>query len=436
MTDSSDSSTKDHAQALVDDPAHYIDSVSAMADSSELSAAEDIVSSSGMKLVARGARINAGLREKLRGHGVSGKVLEQSLSITGGVTPESLAIEMRNLFQEDTWLKRLETKSGDPGAMRYGVSYLKLPREILFRLTVARDQRPELYHHSNSVAVISHYLALRLHLRQSTINNVLVGALCHDLGELYIDPAILKPGRVVTGEERRFIYAHPVAGWLMVRDLAGVDSEAAGAIIEHHERLDGSGYPQGKKADAIGLPGRILAAAEVSASIMARFGDHRRLSTLLRLSNEKYDPKVASLLHDALIADAPPTIELGHDTFAKNLAGFAAVLDAWTRLRSVATLAQSVPGEFLSERMLNLRAVVLRFGFDPDGLDMLVKLAEEDATIAAELTAVAAELQFQLADLGREFDRRSPDWQKSVDQQTLTALSEWRRQLQDSIDGW
>ena len=162
MTDSSDSPTKVHAQALVDDPAHYIDSVSAMADSRELSAAEDIVSSSGIKLVGRGTRIDASLREKLRGHGLSGKVLEQRLSITGGVNPESLANDIGNLYKKDAWLKRLETRSGDPGAMRYGVSYLKLPREILFRLTVARDQRPDLYHHSISVAVISHYLALRL----------------------------------------------------------------------------------------------------------------------------------------------------------------------------------------------------------------------------------------------------------------------------------
>ena len=221
----------------------------------------------------------------------------------------------------------------------------------------------------------------------------------------------------------------------MVRELAGVDLEAANAIIQHQERLDGSGYPNGSKADAIGLPGRILAAADVSASVMARFGDHRRLSTLLRLNSKKYDPKVVSLLHDALVSDVPPTIEFGHDAFAKVLAGFAAVLDGWTRLRSVAELAQSVPGEFLSERMFNLRAVVLQFGFDPDSLDMLLKLAGEDATIAAELTAVTDELRFQLADLGREFDRRSPDWQSTVDQQILTELSDWRRQLHDSIDG-
>lgn len=423
------------AQSIVDNATHYVDSVSAMSGGNDLSATEDIISLSGIKLVARGMRIDANLREKLCGHHLSGATLEKSISISGGITPESLAIDTGHLIDGDAWFKRLETISGDPGAMRYGMSRLELPREILFRLTVARDQRPALYRHLLNVAVISHYLALRLQMRQGNIDNLLIAALCHDLGELYIDPVILGSGHRVTDDERRFIYAHPIMGWMMVRELPGVDSEVASTIIQHQERLDGSGYPHGKRDDAIGLPGRILATADVSASIMARFSDHRRLSTLLRLNNKKYDPRVVGLLHDAIIQETTPAqqLECG-ETLMKRLASFASFLDGWSQLRAVTDIARGVSCEFISERMSNLRMIIRQVGFDPDGLDMLLKLVKEDATIATEMTVLVDELQFQLADLGREFDRHSLGWSSTIDPLAAVALADWRRQLQDCLE--
>lgn len=79
--------------------------------------------------------------------------------------------------------------------------------------------------------------------------------------------------------------------------------------------------------------------------------------------------------------------------------------------------------------MYNVRTAVLAFGFDPDSLDMPLKLAEEDATIATELAAVVDELQFQLADLGREIARRATDWDDALTPPVAIALANWRQQL-------
>jgi hypothetical protein len=417
---------------MIDDAGHYLGAVSAMAGSHEMSAAEDIVSASGILLVARGTRIGPGLREKLSGHRLSGTVVEKSLAVAGGVTAASLAVDIARTIDGDPWFVRLAAKSGDPAAMRHGASRLKLPHEILFRLSLARDQRPALYRHSLGVAIISHYLALRSKLKPAPIDSILVAALCHDLGELHTDPAILEPGHRVTDEERQFIYVHPITGWLIVRDLAGLDPEIARAVLQHQERLDGSGYPYGKKDKEIGMAGRILAAADVSETIMARFGDHRRLTTLLRLNQRKYDRNVLGLLHEAVGPEAE-AVPFERETQSRHLTGFAAILEGWSRLRAETGIARSAAGPFLSERMFNLRTVVIQFGFDPDSLEMLLGLAEEDASIAAELTAVIDELQFQLADLGREYDRRAPAWKDGLDPIVGVALDDWRQQLQACI---
>jgi len=423
------------AQSMVDDASHYVDSVSAMTASHELHVVKDIVSSSGVKLVASGMKIDPHLREKLSGHRLSGTTLEQSLVIVEGVSPESLSFDISRLLDEDSWFKQLAAKSGDSAALRHGTSRLNLPHEILFRLTVAREQRPELYRHTLSVTIISHYLALRLSLKPAALDSVLIAALCHDLGELYTDPAILDAGHRVSDEERRFIYVHPITGWLIVSALKVLDPEVAKAVLQHQERLDGSGYPAGVKGEAIGMAGRILAAADISASIMSRFRDHRRLSTLLRLNGAKYDRKVVDLIHEAFITKEQSTAKYESVVSRQRLVAFAQLLEGWSQLRANEVMAKTAPVVFLTERMYCLRTVVLACGFDPDSLEESLQLAEEDAAIATELAAVIDELKFQLADLEHEIERHEAAWSRTLDPAASNALNDWRRQLHDCNAG-
>ena len=431
MTKNDSQTNESIAQSMIDDAVHYVGSVSAMANSHDLSVVEDICSTSGVKLLARGAKIDGSLHEKLFNHRLSGPALEKGLSVAGAVTPDSLALDIGRLIDEDHWLKQLAHKSGDPGALRYGVSRLSLPHEILFRLTVAREQHPGLYRHSLSVTIISHYLALRLKLTPKSIDSVLIAALCHDLGELYTDPAILDPGHKITDEERRFIYVHPITGWLIVRSIESLDPEVAKAVIQHQERLDGSGYPYGIKGEGIGMAGRILAAADISASIMSRLKDHRRLSTLLRLNGAKYDRKIVDLLLEAMLPKAPSSAQYVEDASRTCLVNFAQLINGWSELRSNTATAASGPVAFLTERMYSIRTVVVASGFDPDSLDTALQLAAEDSTIATELAAVIDELKYQLADLEREIDRRAPVWSDSADPLASVAVSNWRQHLHD-----
>ena len=425
MNSSDKQNVETAAQSLLDASPHYVDSVSEISESHVLCATDDIVSASGIKLVARGSQIDKRLIEKLSDHRLSSTQLERNISIRGGVTTESLALDTARLIDDEAWFKVLAAKSGDPVDMRHGLSRLKLPDEILFRLTVAREKRPELYHHSLVVSIISQYLALRLKLKQAVIDKLLIAALCHDLGELYTNPAILEPGHQITEDERRFIYVHPITGWLIVRNLPGLDPDIAKAIIQHQERLDGSGYPNGLKEDAIGQIGRILAAADISASIMVRFRDHRRLSTLLRLNSKKYDRQLIDLLHEAILAETPSTAQLERQELTNRFSGLAKLLDAWSHLRANPETAETAPVIFLTERMYNLRTVVLSFGFDPDSFEVPLELAEEDAEIAAELAAVIDELQFQLKELRLEIDRHSASWAETLDPLAFAALNQW-----------
>ena len=164
---------------------------------------------------------------------------------------------------------------------------------------------------------------------------------------------------------------------------------------------------------------------------MARFKDHRRLSTLLRLNGTKYDRKIVDLLLDAIISKTPGSAQYVEAASRKCLADFAQLLNGWSHLRSNAVTAATAPVVFLNERMYSIRTVIVASGFDPDSLDTALQLAAEDSTIATELAAVIDELKFQLTDLEREIDRRAPVWLDAIDPISSVAFGDWRRQLCD-----
>lgn len=427
MTTTSNTSYEDMArQSLKEDP-HYGVMVTEMADQKEVIASEDIYAANGTKLITKDTIIGSGLLEGLLKHKLL-KPVDQSLIVQNGVTAESLARETARLAEEDHNLQHLVAWTGDARALPQGLVNLSLSPQMAFKLTVAKEQRPHLFHHLLLVSVIAHYLAVRRKLSGNDLDRLLCAALFHDLGELYTDPALLNSSHPLSEIEWRHIYAHPITGYLIARETAGIDPAVPIAILQHHERLDGSGYPYGLHGARIGTLARIVSVADVCASIFARFGNNERLSTLMRLNRQKYDPELLALLHEGF--GHPASCSAVPDIAAlPRLKAVAQLLKAWGELRVAlsGTGGNSPPAEleFLFVRMVNLRSMLLQFGFDPDSLQLLVELAADDTQVANELTAALDELHWQFTDLERETSRRR--------ETVRTALSADENRL---LDGW
>ncbi len=103
------------------------------------------------------------------------------------------------------------------------------------------------FQHSVDVAIISAMIGKRLELEEERLRQLVLGAMLHDVGKVFVSLDILcKPGRLTHAEFEQ-IKVHPVLGWRMLR----VSAEATENLIahhvcyQHHERQDGSGYPRG-----------------------------------------------------------------------------------------------------------------------------------------------------------------------------------------------
>jgi putative nucleotidyltransferase with HDIG domain len=115
--------------------------------------------------------------------------------------------------------------------------------------------------HQRRVAELVLAMAGEMHLAENDIHAVHLAAIVHDLGKIQVPAEILsKPGKLLPLEFELIKY-HPTSGYNILKDV-DFPWPIAEIVYQHHERLDGSGYPRGLKGDEILLAAKILAVAD------------------------------------------------------------------------------------------------------------------------------------------------------------------------------
>lgn len=132
--------------------------------------------------------------------------------------------------------------------------------KVLAKTVDARDSYTKF--HSERVSKICVRLAKELGLSDADIHELEIAAYLHDIGKLGIPDSILHKESALLEEEKIVMRNHPMIGFKMLEDMPFLKNILS-AIKYHHERIDGTGYPEGLKGDAIPLPAKIMAVADV-----------------------------------------------------------------------------------------------------------------------------------------------------------------------------
>jgi PAS domain S-box-containing protein/putative nucleotidyltransferase with HDIG domain len=165
-------------------------------------------------------------------------------------------------------------------------------------VAVAMEKRdPYTAGHQQRVALIAEKIAHEMDLEEGVIEGLRLGAMIHDIGKIYVPAEILaRPGRL-TETEMSIIKTHSQVGYDIVKDVA-FPWPVEKMILQHHERLDGSGYPNGIKGDEIILEARILCVADVVEAMAshrpyrAGLGIEAAMEEIKGNSGNIYDPLV------------------------------------------------------------------------------------------------------------------------------------------------
>jgi len=183
--------------------------------------------------------------------------------------------------------------------------------------------------HSERVAIISRWLAERVAeqepLDEEQIHRIYLAGLLHDIGKIGVDENVLRKNGKLTPEEREIIQRHPSIGAGILRGIKQMRDIVPG-VLQHHERVDGKGYPDGLVGDQISLTAKILGLAD-SFDAMTSKRVYRDAMTLDRALEEiqkglgtQFDEKIGRIflesdiyhLWDMIQENGPAMYGVGH----------------------------------------------------------------------------------------------------------------------------
>lgn len=126
------------------------------------------------------------------------------------------------------------------------------------------------FQHSLNVAIYSLTIGIDLGFSEKELSDLGVGAIFHDIGKVFIEEEILKKKGKLTDKEFKSIQDHPKLGFDYIRKQTDLSSVIAHCAYQHHERLDGSGYPRHLKGEDIHIYAKIIAIADVFDAVTSK----------------------------------------------------------------------------------------------------------------------------------------------------------------------
>ena len=174
--------------------------------------------------------------------------------------------QIASMFEEARMGKVAQTESAASITNEIYLSVMRNPGALI---SLSRLKTVDDYTYMHSVAVCALMIALgrNMGLDEAIIKPLGMAGLLHDIGKMKIPDEVLnKPGKL-TDEEFEVAKSHPLSGWEMLKDAPEVDDIALDVCLHHHERVDGSGYPEKLCGDTMSLYAKMGAVCDVYDAI-------------------------------------------------------------------------------------------------------------------------------------------------------------------------
>lgn len=372
---------------------HALATILEASETRRIIAATDIFDLAGTKLWARNQPVSAELQRKLLDRKLR-EPLEACLLAEDGVTPASLASALAELIEREVRLAPLLRPQASK--LLREVTHLHLHPVAQLLLSAAQAARPAAFDHAIAAMGLAGALMAQHGGQTPDIRLAMLCGLLHDLGEMYIAPEFgeADADRELDTLSYRQLVVHPHVGLLLVAQLTNYPGAVARAVAEHHERLDGSGYPHRLSGDRISVLGRLVAVADAALAALRSTHDALpRASVALRAVPGEFDLAwVGHLTRAARGAPMLPPVMEPADIRARREA-LGEVLQSAEDSVALLAVGERSPAMRAALEMASFLVARLRIGWNESGLWHPQAATGLDA---AEVEAMEDELYFRL----------------------------------------
>ncbi|MDH3459747.1 MAG: HD domain-containing protein [Burkholderiaceae bacterium] len=385
---------------------HALATILEASETRSIIASRDIFDISGTKLWARDQPVSQSLQRKLLDRQLR-QPLESCLLAEDGITAHSLVKSIESLLASDTPLAPMLR----PYAEKLVREVARLPLHSVAQLllTASEAARPESFEHAVQAMALNGALTISHGGSTQDLRLALLCGLVHDLGEMYIDPMYgeADADRALDFQSYQQLVVHPHVGNLLIEQLTDYPPAVARAVAEHHERLDGTGYPHCLQRDQVSPLGQQLAVTEATLGVL-RGGNQNlsRASVALRVVPGEYNLSWVGMISDGARSQPGLRATLSIGEIQTRLSQLEAALQL--AQDTVGTLTKAAESENMKGALTLAQHLLdrLRKGWNSSGLWCMESVSEQDAP---EVEAIEDELLFRLRSIQRAALLRARD---------------------------
>lgn len=240
--------------------------------------------------------------------------LESYLKLSDIMSHTDIYTEINQLVDGDASYHAIDQHYGKASVLEQCCDTLKAYPDLLEILTVFKIEAKEHYEQSILSAFLSYIVGLIAKYPQEKIEAAFLAGLLHDIGLLFVPRSCLDKTKILSAKEWHDMQLHPIVGFKMLKTVDEFPHNARKAVLEHHERPDGSGYPIGKdETDITELGSLISLLDDVIVIHNKRFKPLGRslqnILPIIQMNTFGYQANVVSSMTIAIKQSPPPEAE-------------------------------------------------------------------------------------------------------------------------------
>ena len=240
---------------------HYARYLAALNEYNEVASTEDIVTDNGELLCRKGTRITSKVADSIVQHKLV-KPLEEQVQISNILDGTALFGMCQGLLKKYPDMRQVHDSQKFEVECKQLFTGQALHPTLIQKFTVLKQQRPNDLDKGIFSGWMAALIAREMGLDKENIYAAFISGLAHDIGFIHLDPAMLNKTGEFTPEEWRAMQSHVVVGQKILENIPDLPPQTARAVLEHHERCDGSGYPAGKTDDELAVLGQVIGMAD------------------------------------------------------------------------------------------------------------------------------------------------------------------------------
>jgi hypothetical protein len=239
----------------------YLLRAATLASQCKIIAATDIYSAQNTLLIPQGTFISTDVAAAVYSQRLS-KPLEDCLHVEPLLDSVQLEAHFIAIMQQDDLLTAANEHQDIASILKNHINaYDNFPL-LKQKITVMALNMPELFLRTVYCSWFALMIAKEMHFSEEGCTDIFLAALAHDIGMLHLNAFVLEKKEELTSDDWRHIQEHVLIGALLLKQMPNMSENVIEAVYEHHERCDGTGYPEGKVESELNYAGKIVALAD------------------------------------------------------------------------------------------------------------------------------------------------------------------------------